>query len=523
MHSIMHPITQTPSDALIDAEWLQICADMIAQRLGLHYPPPRWADLKRQLQLLARDYSLPDIRALATLLQQPWSRLLQQRLIRLLTVGETYFFRDPPLYQHLRDTILGRLIEWRRAQGDLRLRLWSAGCCSGEEAYSLAMLVHDLIPDQTGWRIQIIGTDINPYFLQYARAGVFRSWSFRQQNPSWRSRYFQEQPDGTWHVDDRLRQQVDFQELNLVDPVYPDSTRRLADCDLILCRNVLMYFTPMQATAAIQRLHHSLAASGALILAPVEAALCAATRLATAAWPGAVALLRNQDCNSARLQDRVSQSQLLYDVVTTGIARTKRQDSGTVKTGFQCHSEKPTEKIIPDPVQTHTLVGVAMEHLDYRDAIARLNALDWEGLTRRQRITHAQLRAQAHANLGETNIALTWVEQLLALDKLEPRGYWLLANIEWERGQLHAAAQALSKALYLAPDFVLAHYLVGQIYARQNKRDLALHHFDISLMLMEQMPADSELPEGDGLSVAQGQQWLLMARASLLQAQESGA
>ena len=120
---------------------------------------------------------------LARLADLPITAAIWQRFIRIVTVAETYFFRDLSQINALRYSVLPQLIEQRRADGQLELRLWSAGCSTGEEPYTLAILLRELIPDFSSWKITILATDLNLNHLERARNGVFRPWSFRAETP----------------------------------------------------------------------------------------------------------------------------------------------------------------------------------------------------------------------------------------------------------------------------------------------------------------------------------------------------
>jgi chemotaxis protein methyltransferase CheR len=142
-----------------------------------------------------------------------------ERLVNVATVNETHFFRDAGQFDALYTNILPELIERRR---QLRtLRLWSAGCASGEEPYSLAILLHELLPDLNDWSITILGTDINTNALDRARRGAFSAWSFREDKArQMRDKYFA--PDGTrWELLPEIRRMVAFTRLNLASPIYP--------------------------------------------------------------------------------------------------------------------------------------------------------------------------------------------------------------------------------------------------------------------------------------------------------------
>src|SRR3972149_9206643 len=176
--------------SLSDTGCLQARA-LIARRLGLDFPEARDADLVRGLTRACQASPLPTpegyLAWLATLRDESpeWRRLAGS-----LTVGETYFFRDCSCFDALEQHVLPSLIATRRAEGILRLRLWSAGCATGEEPYSLAILLDRLLPDRANWAVTILATDVNPEALAAAGRGAYREWSFRETPPAIRDPYF---------------------------------------------------------------------------------------------------------------------------------------------------------------------------------------------------------------------------------------------------------------------------------------------------------------------------------------------
>src|SRR5690606_39089542 len=131
----------------------------------------------------------------------------------------TYFFRDKPALEALSENILPELIDARRGCSQ-RLRVWSAACCSGEEAYSLAILINQALPDMSDWRMSITASDINPHFLKKAREGIYSEWSFRD-TPAWlKERYFNITGDGRYMIISEIKQMVNFTHVTLVEDAY---------------------------------------------------------------------------------------------------------------------------------------------------------------------------------------------------------------------------------------------------------------------------------------------------------------
>ncbi len=253
------------SSAAVAESLLPRFSGYVARHLGLRFPRSQWPELLRAADAIACEGGVAGAAAcMEGVMAAAPTRAAIEQLARHLTIGETYFFREPALFDALERDVLPLLIDARRAGGKT-LRIWSAGCCTGEELYSLAILLHRLIPDLADWRITLLGTDINPQFLRKAEQGVYRDWSFRNV-PEWiRRRYFD-----AGAIAPVLRQGVRFDYLNLAAGVFPGTDSGTPPMDLILCRNVLMYFEPSSAARTVLRLRDALAADGWLAVGVAE-------------------------------------------------------------------------------------------------------------------------------------------------------------------------------------------------------------------------------------------------------------
>ncbi|NJL54970.1 protein-glutamate O-methyltransferase CheR [bacterium] len=200
----------------------------------------------------------------------PFTHPLWQGFIQRLTIGETYFFRNAAHFNALRHEILMPLIAERRKSGFRQLRLWSAGCATGEEPYSLAMLLRELIHDIEDWAITLLATDINAGFLDAAREGLYGQRAFRGETPSWiQPRWFRLE-SGKYRLNQDVRQMVMFRPLNLVTDAYPSAESFTANMDVILCRNVTIYFNEATTRHVTDRFYRALNDKGWLVVGHSE-------------------------------------------------------------------------------------------------------------------------------------------------------------------------------------------------------------------------------------------------------------
>ncbi len=213
-------------------------AHLVESRIGLHFSDQNWGGLKQGLDDALRALHTGSMEELFDLLEEaptdgrPW-----QVVAEALTIGETFFFRHPAQLRLIIDTLLPRAMKARKGEGPLRL--WSAGCSTGEEPFSLAILYADSELGRSGFPLEILATDLNPQSIEKARLGRFGAWAFRGVDPGLRATHFQS-AGAQWEIADRHRTRVQFRIQNLLDPAQEASALHTR-FDVILCRNVLIY------------------------------------------------------------------------------------------------------------------------------------------------------------------------------------------------------------------------------------------------------------------------------------------
>ncbi|MFZ4856404.1 MAG: CheR family methyltransferase [Desulfuromonadaceae bacterium] len=186
-------------------------------------------------------------------------------IMSVITTNETYFFRESYQLKAFSDEIIPELMTRKTAGGHRSLRIWSAGCSTGEEPYTIAMLLSD-IPDLNNWNIEIIGTDISQKVLQQARRAVYGKPSFRATEEKDVKRFFVQQ-DGGYKVTSAIREMVTFNHLNLFDTHH---LIMFGTFDLIFCRNVIIYFDMAARKRVIESFHSALYDGGFLLLGHSE-------------------------------------------------------------------------------------------------------------------------------------------------------------------------------------------------------------------------------------------------------------
>jgi chemotaxis protein methyltransferase CheR len=449
------------AEATPDALWQRV-SEFFAQATGLHFPAERQPDLRRGLTAAAAEFGFADGASCADwLLSTPLTRPQLHALVSHLTVGETYFFREPKAFDALRRRILPELLRGRRGR-EQRLRLWSAACSTGEEAYSLAILVHQLLPDWRDWEVTILATDINERSLQKAVAGVYGEWSFRESSREFKERYFTRGSGGRFTVAPEIRECVQFAHMNLAQEDF-SPTINTGGMDVIFCRNVLIYFTAAHISKLVENLRRSLVDEGWLVVSPSECSQTLFSQFVAVNFPGSI-LYRKGSAEQIRSWNWAQQAFADPPPSVTALTIT------------------PAPEIRPAMPE---MLPAAPEQVPSAET---------------QLSQSLSLQARTLANQGRHADALVWCERWIAANKIDAAAYYVHATVLQEMGERETARRSLQRAVYLQPDFALAHFVLGN-FARADARPAEAHrHFVNALHVLRDCPPDALPPESDGLT-----------------------
>jgi chemotaxis protein methyltransferase CheR len=257
--------------AIPDDKHIHEIVDLIHIQTGLSVGENKIQDITVAAQALMASQQITDMRKFAQLCSTlPITHPILQELIHIVTIGETYFFRYLDQFNALRSEVLPALIKQRREARNYHLRLWCAGCATGEEPYSLAILLRDLIPDYQSWQITLLATDLNVQSLERAKLGVYRTWSFRNETPpEVQERWFRAE-QGYYRLDASVKKMVTFAPLNLTADEYPAVNNGTSNLDVIMCRNVTIYFEQETTRQIASRFFSALNDNGWLVVGHSE-------------------------------------------------------------------------------------------------------------------------------------------------------------------------------------------------------------------------------------------------------------
>src|SRR3954452_10446953 len=250
---------------LTDAEFARL-ARLLHDSAGLAFDDSRRESLAYCVNERMRARGCADVASYLDVVDSVEGAAERQALLDEVTIPETHFFRTPPQIRALRQHVLPELL--KQAAGSKRLRIWSAGCSTGEEPYTIAMLIRELLPVSSGWDIKVIATDISTRALAAAEAARYGERAFVMTEPLDQQRFFYlDAESGAFVVRDEIRDLVEFRHHNLVVDAPPFDA---GDLDLVLCRNVTIYFDRTTTKRLMQRVHNCLRDGGYLFLGHAE-------------------------------------------------------------------------------------------------------------------------------------------------------------------------------------------------------------------------------------------------------------
>ncbi len=436
--------------ALRDEPGLAELRERIRRRAGLNFPESRLSDLEAGIRRAMASTGAGDIATFANRVET--EAAVFAVLIENLTVGETYFFREPAQFEVLRNRVLPDL---RRGLSDgAKLRVWSAGCASGEEPYSLAILLEE---QGLAEQATILGTDVSRAALQRAREASYGIWSLRGSPGATASPNFERHGD-RFVVNARLRRRVAFRYLNLAESSYPSPESGTANVDLILCRNVMIYFDTETVRQVAERFYQSLKPGGWLITGPSDPPLWDCAPFRTRVTGGCVVYQR-EDAAATEAQPRPAPIEFPTPLPAAPVAAGIFPDVPVLS------PDPPFEA--PTPPSAVVAAG------DLDALIAQVRHL---------------------ADTGNAPAAEQAAIDALRQFPLSPELHYLHAIVCAERGRSDAAIAALRRVLYIDPTLALAHFTLASILLRAGRQDEARRSYQAALTSCSGQSPDDPLP-----------------------------
>jgi chemotaxis protein methyltransferase CheR len=434
---------------------------LLSDVAGLVFDDTRRESMAYSIAERLRDTGVRDVPSYLERLTDPVER---QRLVDEVTIQETHFFRNPPQVRALRQHVLPELLKHAEKNGR-RLRIWSAGCSTGEEPYSVAMLLRELLPSTDGWDVKVLATDVSQRALVAARAGRYGARAVMNATPDELARFFVAHPDDTYEVRPEVRELVEIRHHNLVtEPVPFPSNERI---DLVLCRNVTIYFSRDTTIELMKRLHACLRDGGYLFLGHSETL-----------WQV------SEDFRLVSLGSGESAA-FVYRRLDT-VTPERRAVLPDRRTG---EDPKPAERRVK-PRRAEKLAE-------------RLSKPVLPAKPRPKPPSADDLVADTRAALakGRYDEAADLAEKAVAVEPLRGEAFYLRGLALVDLGDDERALVELRKAVYLEPEMGFAHFLLAGVLDRLGDRSASAREYAAAADTLGLAPGDATAEELGGRSV----------------------
>lgn len=473
-----------PAPLSLASEQFARLRDLLAAYSGVYLDTARQRvleqGLSRRLQATGEDLVGYERRIIA-----PGGRDELRRLAELVLNHETVFFRNAPHVQALRNVVLPEL--HRRKPHGAPIRIWSAGCATGEEAYSLAIIALETLGRPLSRPVEIWATDLSEPALQKARQGVYRGRALQNVPDDLLRRYFQPSGDG-YAVGEAVRTLVRFEALNLLDP-FPQEARGI---DIIFCQNVTIYFQLDTCRALIARFYESLPEGGLLFLGFSETLWNVFDRFHSREVHGAYVYYK-QALEAAPNSDRSPEPR-------TTIVPVRPQSASRRGRPLTVTTDRP--KVFHDrvrrkqtDVEALSRGRMLLEQGEIDRAFETLRHIPPQSDHASQALT---LIARAHADRGDLELAAAEVQRAIAIDVLNDEAYLLLGVIYGRQGQWAEAIRQLERARYLSAESPLISFHLAEAYRQGGQPRKAAQEYRNTLRKLDRHPPGAVL---DGVAI----------------------
>ncbi|CCO25160.1 CheR family methyltransferase [Maridesulfovibrio hydrothermalis] len=509
-------------------------ACMVRDKYGLDFAPDRWRDLRLAIENFqtASTCFCASGDCLDYMISPQAARKDLELFINSLTIGETYFFRDPRALDVLERDILRK----KNGQGSGThgaMRIWSMACATGEEPYTLAMICR-----RSNVRCEIFGTDIDSRALTKAHEGSYRKWSFRSESTVFRDMFFKKSGPNAYFIDQSIKDMVNLSRFNLIGDDIPLT---LMEMDVIFCRNVLMYFSREGVNMVLDKIWNSLNSGGWLVVTPSESALITAYGKFEAVNFGSVVFYRKNEKFIPEKIKILNSVELEKESVLSDVDLIEEQDcfSGADHGEFDFSADPlvQEEESVTDTddlskndfdetlsISGNFSVKVCNDQVrllrEQGDNAGALNLLKETLRLEISRVDRSAVLlsiAEINADGGLLDEALEWCQRSIELDRVAPYPHFLLGQIMMQQGDFAGAVAEVRNAIFLDSGFIMAHVVLGNIYMTRNDASAAARHFRISLQELEKVDQEELVPYSDGTTAGRLLEMVELVQSNLEQ------
>jgi chemotaxis protein methyltransferase CheR len=475
---------------------------LLIETCGLYFEEGRNQSLHLALWQRLQHRGYDSYREYYNLLKfHPEGRQELRELLDLITIGETYFFRNKAQFNVLMKSVLPEIIQRKVSSQKKSIRVWSAGCSRGDEPYSIAIAMMEVIPSYHEWDISILGTDINRNGLAYAKEAHYEEKDIRYLPKEYLEKYFKIQ-GSTYTLLPDVRRWVQYEYHNLVQDSF--FHEKMQNIDLVFCRNVTIYFDFPTTRRVIENFYNCLTEEGYLFIGHTETLWQITNKFERIEFPQtfiyrkgaslvredarkpfmAVPEVNLEDLTHLMALKRPSGSILSESLPSEGRVGglTSVQELVTEKSLFpkeqKSDQREKTKRLEPIETPLDQISFSSPNHLVAQD---------------REQILTSLTDATTLANEAKYKEAADILTKVIEEDNLSVEAYYLLGVLSYKSGNLKKAESQFRKVIYADPDSVLAYFNLGNIYLYQRKYSGAAREFRNAIRLLEKRPKNEQI------------------------------
>lgn len=459
--------------------------DFITQRSGLYFKDHDLKGLEEAVALRMKACSLDSTPAYYDYLTASEKTEDEFReLLNILTINHTYFFRNEPHFKALKETVLSEIIQKKRKDQQMgtidkpTIRIWSTGCSTGEEPYSIAMVLRDVIKDLDEWDIEIFATDASINALQKAREGIYGKNSMRLIDNEHRDKYFRQKVDSRHNVkyaiSDVIKKMVNFSFFNLMDDVFPFGF------DIILCRNIVIYFEFETTLKVMNKIYSSLNDNGYLFIGYSENLQFMPRQFKMHTSNDAI-FYRKVIPKASPLVAAPEPAKEVVEQALEEISKAEVEAERVIEAEYNVASSGKIKSL---------LIKIT-KFLHLKEYDRALALIEEAHKIDKNAVEPYYLEAEIYANQGRFSRAKQRLSFILSLNTLFAPAHYLLGYIHAEEKDLEEAKKSLKRALYVDKDFSPAHLYLAHLYKIENRLSDAMREYKNTLKsLLRSAPHD---------------------------------
>jgi chemotaxis protein methyltransferase CheR len=525
----------------LSADDFHLFQELLIETSGLFFEESRNQSLHLALWQRLQHRGYDSYREYYNLLKfHPEGRLEIRELLDLITIGETYFFRNKPQFDVLMRFVLPEIMQRKLDSRDKRIRVWSAGCSGGDETYSIAMAMMEVVPSYQEWRISILGTDINRNGLACAKEAIYGEKHIAHLPKEYLGKYFKA-GGSTYRLNAKVQELTQFEYHNLAkDPFIQE---RMHDIDILFCRNVIIYFDGQTTQRVIENFHNCLAQDGYLFLGHSETLWQITDKFERVEFPQTLIYKKRlSPAQEDAMKPFIAVPEIAIGDLTLSAApipalyedgsgpafeaEGKNWCSGSTLSdplplglgveGWTSVKETDLEKGFfgqglrsglqdkAEPLEDFERPPDVKEKVEstYKEATLRLDEMkDQAALSSynpmieqaKNHIRTYLTRATILANEAKYKEATDILGKIIEVDNLTVEAYYLLGVLSYKNSNLNEAETQFRKVIYVAPDSVIAYFNLGNMYLYQRKFREAAREFKNAIRLLEKRPKDEQV------------------------------